>query len=407
MFYKREHQRRFLALEQRGKIIALVFITSILAQLGIDLYLPSMPSMALAFHTSLSNVQLSLTVYMLGYGGSQLLFGYLVDKYGRRPVLLLDYAIFLIATIGLLHSPSIYWLLGWRFCQGLGAAAGQVTLRTMLRDLYDGKALAKVLSMTAAIWAVIPIVAPVIGGYVQHYLNWQANFQILLVISALGFILTWKFLPETKPANAVHHHILHSLRFHLKNKIFMLFSLAALCSTAMMMAYGTASPAILLQHFNITPVYFGWLMLIIASGNIAGALLNTQLLRLTSINRISAISFAILIISVVAYFLTSHLFSQSLTLILLPILLLSFSEGMLYPNLCTQTFNQIHQYTGIATALFGTIMMLGIVVASAIIALAPGHALHVLAWVLLAYTILLLLLFLSTLFKTHEKPTDR
>ena len=168
-----------------------------IAPLAMDIYLASMPSMASALATSPEYVQLTLSVYMYGWGVAQLFAGPISDRIGRRPALLGGLILFVVASLGCAAAGNVGTLIAARGLQALSMAAIAVVPRAVVRDLYAGDRAAHMLSLMGVVLGVAPIVAPIIGSHLHVWFGWRANF---LFVAAYGVILlTWVAyrLPET------------------------------------------------------------------------------------------------------------------------------------------------------------------------------------------------------------------
>lgn len=135
-----------------------------LGPLSLALYTPAMPELAVAFATDAAAVKLTLSVYFIGFAFAQLVCGPLSDRHGRKPVILAFVLVYLVGSVGTLLSPTIEVFTLFRLLQGLGAAAGMVIGRAIVRDLHTGEASARVMNVTNVLLGAGPAVAPAIGG---------------------------------------------------------------------------------------------------------------------------------------------------------------------------------------------------------------------------------------------------
>ncbi len=392
MFYRRKNQSYFLALTHRYKITALLFLGSFLGQVAIDLYTPSLPIMQAAFHTTSVNMQLSLTFYILGYGIMQLLFGYLVDKIGRRQTLFIGYAGFLLATVFILQTQDITYFLLLRGLQGAFAAALQVVMRVGMRDLFHGRELSKVSGIYSTAWALVPVLAPALGSYIQHYLGWHMHFQLILLLTGFCFLLNWHLLPETgqsqKAGNA--KHFIHAIWQHLCNAQFLVTTILVSFSSTIMLSYITIAPFLLQNNFAITPIQFGWYALLVAIFSMAGSL-TTSFIVMKFGNKAIIISTCSLIFGTSLIFvILTHLFPHHLYAILLPITVLFYAEGALYPAIAGKAYDLIKTDVGIGMALFGSILILVASIGMAIAAYLPHHNAQPLAWLLFSVSFVIM-----------------
>ncbi len=160
----------------------LVLMIIPLSQIAVDMYLPSLPAMAKHWHVSSTSMQLSFTFYLLTLGVSQLFYGPLSDRYGRKPLLLVGLVVYLIGSLVCALSLMPNMLYMGRALQGLGAGSMFVISNAALSDVFSGSALARRVTWNSLVWSLVPILAPAVGGFVQEYLGWQANFILWQVI---------------------------------------------------------------------------------------------------------------------------------------------------------------------------------------------------------------------------------
>src|SRR5579864_6404499 len=154
--------------------------------LGIDMILPALPALAGAFAVGTDRIQLTLSLFILGYAGGQLIYGPLSDRFGRRPMLLIGTAVYMASGLACAASPSIEVLVVARFVQGLGGCAGPVLARAVIRDHHSGRRASQMLSYITLVFALAPLVAPLIGAALLERFGWPAIFWCL---SGFGLLL--------------------------------------------------------------------------------------------------------------------------------------------------------------------------------------------------------------------------
>src|ERR1700759_726217 len=180
--------------------LALTLLLSMLTGLGplsVDMYLASLPSIGQLLNAPTSQVQLTISAYLIGFAVAQVFHGPLSDRHGRRPVLLAALGIYLAATLACMLSNSIEMLVAARFVQAVGGSGASVLGRAVVRDMYEGTRVGRELARMAAIMALAPLVAPLIGGVLQTTFGWRSNFAALLCFGATTWIMIWYLLPET------------------------------------------------------------------------------------------------------------------------------------------------------------------------------------------------------------------
>jgi len=172
--------------------------------LSMDMYLPALPEVTRSLHASASTVQLTLTACLAGMALGQLVVGPMSDRWGRRRPLLAGLAVYVVATVLCALAPTVEALVGFRLVQGLAGAAGIVIARAVVRDLYDGVAMARFFSTLMLISGVAPVVAPLIGAQILRGTDWRGVFVLLAAVGLLLATLVWTRLPETLPAAERH-----------------------------------------------------------------------------------------------------------------------------------------------------------------------------------------------------------
>ncbi len=176
-----------------------------------DLYLPSLPSLADYFHTDAGTVQLTLSLFFAGFAVSQLAYGPLSDRFGRLPVLYAGLVLYLLASLGCALATSIDMLIASRFVQAIGACAGPVLARAMVRDLYGAKQAPRVLAYLATVMGILPILMPIAGSVLTAEFGWRANFIALAGFAAVTIVASLVLLRETnqwRDPEAAHPRIL-------------------------------------------------------------------------------------------------------------------------------------------------------------------------------------------------------
>ncbi|WP_416138698.1 MFS transporter [Halomonas sp. HK25] len=177
-----------LKLTSPATVVTLAALTA-LGPLATDMYLPAMPAMAEALDTGPDRVQLTLSLYMAGFALAQLLCGPISDRFGRKPIMVGGFALFLAASLLCAFAPSIESLLAGRFLQALGGAAGPVLGRAAVRDIYGPLEAGRILSHLASIMALAPALAPVMGAGLLLVFGWEAIFLVLALYAAIALAL--------------------------------------------------------------------------------------------------------------------------------------------------------------------------------------------------------------------------
>src|ERR1051325_3511856 len=182
----------------------LILILGLLTAIGpfsIDMYLPAFPDIANGLHTTVARVTLSLSSFFIGISAGQLLYGPLLERFGRKKPLYIGLCIYLVASIGCAIAGSVNALIVLRLLQALGGCVGMVAARAMVRDLFEVKENAKIFSTLMLVVAVSPIIAPTLGGYITSALGWRYVFAMLIIVDVIILLGAYFLLPESKQAD--------------------------------------------------------------------------------------------------------------------------------------------------------------------------------------------------------------
>jgi DHA1 family bicyclomycin/chloramphenicol resistance-like MFS transporter len=270
----------------RGQRIVYIIVLGALTALGpftIDLYLPAFPTLEADLGVTAAAIQLTLTGTMLGFGFGQLVVGPWSDKVGRRLPLLLATGFHVLACVGAAMSQDILWLSLFRVLQGFGAAAGGVVAMAMVRDLFGGKPLVKMLSRLALISGLAPVIAPVLGSQLLLVMNWRGIFWVLAAYGMVVILAVALWIVETLPA-AQRHVAGHSTlgqryRAVLSDKVFVGVAIVGAMTFTGLFSYLAASPFLFQQVYLFSPQQYGLLFAINSLGVILGVQTSSYLMH--------------------------------------------------------------------------------------------------------------------------------
>lgn len=272
------------------KITAVLLLLASIGYFATDIYLPSLPALAEAFQVDDALVRFTLFSYMFSFSFTPLFFGPLSDHMGRKNIVHFGLLLSLLSTLGCIFSPSIYWFITARFFQGIGNGATMIAARSMVTDIFKGKALATQISYITMSMPVVLAMAPLIGGYLQEVFDWQMVFLFLFFyIMAIALIT---LTVEESLEHAAKRHI--SLIFQGYKEIlaipnFILFGLGMAIPAVGVLAYLTSSPFLFQQVIGLSPGQYGSLALGIGGAVMFSSYINVHLLKVFSINTILAV----------------------------------------------------------------------------------------------------------------------
>jgi len=267
---------------ERGLYRRVIFVLAALSAIGpfsVDMYLPGFPAIAADLKTDIAHVGLSLTTYIIGICIGQIAYGPIMDRYGRKKPLILGLIVYIAAAMGCAASGSISWLISLRLVLALGAGVGVTGSRAIVRDLFSGKEIARVMSLLMMVFGIAPIIAPSMGSLVVSTMGWRAIFIVLAAIAAAVLFAVVRFLKETRGADASFSlrlgNIVRQYVDVFRNREFVTYTLAGSAGTGGFFAYITGAPFVYMKLLGFTEAQFGW----IYGANVLGLIIASQINR--------------------------------------------------------------------------------------------------------------------------------
>lgn len=258
---------------------------------AVDMYLSSLPEIARDYDASFTSVQLTLTFFLLAMGAGQLLFGPIVDAYGRRRPLLIGLVVFILCSLGSAWAPTLPTLIGFRFVQGLGSALTLVVIMSTVRDVSRGAKATKLFALLMTIEGAAPILAPALGGFIDSYFGWRAVMLTLAIFGVAVLINSWLNLPETLVAGKREPLRLGvACRTYLTiggDRRFLLPTLAVAAVFFFLFAYISGATLVYQKFYGLTPQAFGVLFGVTGFAILFGAMLAGRLITTLGLNRLT------------------------------------------------------------------------------------------------------------------------
>lgn len=270
-------------------LITLLGIMGAFGPLSMDMYLPSLPTLASYFSTSVSKAQLTLSGFTLGFALGQLLYGPISDRYGRKWVLISGVALYIIASYFCATATNVDTLILVRIIQAIGGGAGVVLTRAIVRDIYEQEAGARALSLMLLVPSLAALVSPFIGGQILLWANWRTIFWLLAAFGIFILFLGFFRLPETHPAEKRYptslSKILRDYLTVLCDRNAFGYMMCGAFSFAGMFAQLSGTPFVYIEIFGVAPEYFGFLFAINVVGIMVGSYINSRLVMRFGIRR--------------------------------------------------------------------------------------------------------------------------
>jgi DHA1 family bicyclomycin/chloramphenicol resistance-like MFS transporter len=271
---------------KRLELIVLLGALTAFAPMSIDMYLPALPTLEQVFSASTAQVQRTIATFFLGFACGQAFYGPIADRYGRRVPLYLGLGVFVAASIGCALAPSIGALTALRLLQALGACAGTVIARAVVRDVFPPLEAPRIYAALMLVMGVAPMLAPLLGGFILVTLDWSAIFWVLAAFGSLCLVAAHFRLPDThgaEPARSLAlRHVLTGYGRLLADRQYMGYALTGGASMGGLFAYIAGSPFVFIELNGVAAQHFGWFFGANAAGFVVAAQVNHRVLRWTS-----------------------------------------------------------------------------------------------------------------------------
>ena len=335
----------------------LVLLTVLIAlpRLTLDLHLPALPAMADDFHSSDSQLQLTLTLYALGSAISLLISGPLTDRFGRRPVLLAGLFLYVVATAACALANSLSVLIVARLFQALGGCCTTVIGRVIVRDYFDRHEQARLLGLISMAMAVSPMAAPVLGSLMLPFIHWRGLFVVLGVIGSGLYLVVYRRLPETRPPEVAAAPPSNLLRIYgqlLRDRYFLRYALAIGCVYSTYFPFIAESSALLQRGFHLSATAYALVFAATISGYMLGANLFRRLVVRVEPDRLISAGIGLNVLGSLMLAASTTLLPGEWLAIVLPMVVIMVSVGMVIPACQLSVLQPYGAIAGTASGLF-------------------------------------------------------
>lgn len=338
--------------------VALAVLTAV-APMATDMYLPGLPALAADLAVSPTSAQLTLSAFFFGFGGGQLIYGPIADRFGRRPPLIVGLTLFTCASFGCALADNVSTLIVLRFFEAIGGAAGPVLARAAVRDLYGGDRAARVLSTLVLIMGAAPLFAPFLGGQLLLVAGWRAIFLALAtfgtVCLAAVILVIGETLPPERRLRASAVGMIRSYGLLLAQPRFLGFSLAAASITAGLFAYLTGSPFVFISLYGVPAEQFGFLFALNVLGLMLGASINRRIVMRFGAHRLLSLALIGAALSGIALLAATLIGRGGLVALLIPLWCYLTCMGFVGANAMSCGLSLFPERAGTASALTGTL----------------------------------------------------
>jgi MFS transporter, DHA1 family, multidrug resistance protein len=332
-----------------------------LAPFSIDMYLPGFGEIAHSLGTSVATVALSLSSFFVGISLGQLLYGPLLDRYGRKKPLYAGLLLYLAATFVCMQAKDINTLIILRFIQAVGSCAATVAAMAMVRDLFGAKESARVFSLLLLVLGASPMIAPTAGGYIVATWGWRVIFLVLLLLGALIFLMTLFFLPDSYPADKDFSlkplPILRNFLSVLREPQFVVYMLVYALAFAGLFAYVSGSPLVFMDVFHVDKKTYGWIFAGLSVAFIGLSQFNGLLLRRYSSQQIIRVALSGQVVVSLVFLVGSIAGWYGLGYTIVMLFVFLACVGFTNPNAAALSLAPFDKNAGSASALLGATQM--------------------------------------------------
>jgi len=327
--------------------------------LAMHIFVPSLAMAGRDLQASNAAMQMTVSLYILGLAGGQLIYGPLSDRYGRRPVLMAGLALYTTAGLAAALAPQAYALIAARLFQALGGCAGLVLGRAIVRDTATPATAAKRLALMNLMVTIAPAMAPIIGAALAAALGWRAVLATLCVLGLANFLLAWRQLPETAPvgAHVTAGELTRQYLQLLRSREFLGFAVGGGCATTSMYAFIAAAPFIFVDQLHRPASEVGVYLAILVSGVWLGSAITTRLITRLPIERVMVGGNLVSVLA--AFFMLGLVLAgqSSVAGLVAPMFLLTVGAGIASPAALTLAVGVNPRIIGSASGLYGCAQM--------------------------------------------------
>jgi DHA1 family bicyclomycin/chloramphenicol resistance-like MFS transporter len=375
-------------------------LVSAIGPFAIDMYLPALPSIGHSLNASSGSVQLTLTVFLLSLGFGQLVYGPAADIFGRKAPLYFGVGLFVLSSVGCALASDIQTLIVFRFFEGLGACAGMVVPRAIVRDMHTGVEAARLMSMLMLVFSISPILAPLTGSFIVEAVGWRGVFWFVLGAGLFSMLLLATRLVETR----AHHEraassmasAMKSYASLMRDRQFLGLTMTSAFGVASFFSYLSDSSFVIMEHYHYSARAYGVIFGVnafafIGASQACGALITRfGMIRLV---RVAVVGYCASMLILLAFFLSGF---DSIW-IMITFLFIGFGFlGVVVPTTSVMALEEHGHQAGTASALLGTLQFaVGAVVIVAVAPFGNATALPMIAAIALVSVITLMLALLS------------
>lgn len=357
-------------------VVSLIAALNALGQFASSIYVPSFPAVAQELSVSMAAVQITLVAFLGVFAVGQLIYGAISDRFGRKPVLLIGIAIYIGGSLICGFATTIEALLSGRVIQAMGAATGLVIGRAVIRDVFAGVELTKVMALVTIIFALAPGFSALLGGILQDNFGWQSAFYVTAIVGIAILFLVSLRLPETNRKPLQQLDLMGAFRAYghvLMSRTFFIFSFSSTLLYGALMSFMAGAPHLYINILGISPTEFGFYPPIAITGFVIGGVLTQRLIDHDNEHKIVLLGLLLNILGValmlgipLAGLLHKHVITACMVLFVT-------GFGIFMPIAVAAAIRDFPQKAGTAAAMMGFLQMTGGAVAALVVSFIQAH----------------------------------
>lgn len=348
------------AIALRPPVLLLILIATV-GPVALNIFMPSMPGMQAVFGVDYATVQLTLTFYLVAMAISQVVFGPLSDRYGRRPLLLIGLVLFVVGSALAAFAPTIELLIAARMIQGIGGASGLVLTRAIIRDCYDRSKSASMIGYVTMGMVVGPMLAPYFGGVLDEHYGWQSSFIALIILGSAIFAVTYLAMRETntsRTAGAGFGPLFEGARILFASPAFWAYAAVLSFASASFFAFLAAAPYIAVDLMGLPPRVYGQYFPLGAIGYMTGNFLSGRYSERFGPNRMIKVGCLIGLVAAAGLIFSAVLGIMHPLSLFLPMMFTALSNGLVLPNATANIVSIRPDHAGAAAGVSGALQLL-------------------------------------------------